>query len=48
MGRLIVPVQMTINGVMDQIDGWFDVSLESEKFGVDELRAADALLESGS
>jgi dihydrofolate reductase len=44
MGRLIVSAQMTIDGVMDQIDGWFDVTRESEKFGVDELRAADALL----
>ncbi len=36
--------QMTIDGVMDQIDGWFDETLESERFGVDQLRAADALL----
>jgi dihydrofolate reductase len=44
MGRLIVSAQMTIDGVMDQIDGWFDDTLESERFGVDQLRAADALL----
>ena len=44
MGRLIVSAQMTIDGVMDQIEGWFDVTRESEQFGVDQLRAADALL----
>lgn len=29
MGRLIVSAQMTIDGVMDQIEDWFDATLES-------------------
>jgi dihydrofolate reductase len=44
VGRLIVSAQMTADGVMDQNDGWFDPTLESEQYGVDQLRAADALL----
>jgi dihydrofolate reductase len=44
MGRLIVSAQMTADSVMDQLEGWFDGSLESEKHGLEELRAADALL----
>jgi hypothetical protein len=31
MGRLIVSALMTIDGVMDQIDGWFDDTLESAR-----------------
>ena len=44
MGRLIVSAQMTMDSVMDQIEGWFDPESESERDGVDELRAADALV----
>jgi dihydrofolate reductase len=44
MGRLIVSTQMTADAVMDQIQGWFDPALESELWGLDQLRAADALL----
>jgi dihydrofolate reductase len=44
MGRLIVSAQMTIDGVMDQIEDWFDATRESELYGVDQLSAADALL----
>jgi dihydrofolate reductase len=44
MGRLIVSAQMTMDSVMDQLDGWFDAERESEQHGVEELRAADALV----
>ena len=44
MGRLIVSAQMTMDSVMDHIEGWFDPESESEKDGVQELRAADALV----
>jgi dihydrofolate reductase len=44
MGRLIVSAQMTADAVMDQNDGWFDPTLEPEQYGMDQLRAADALL----
>ena len=44
MGRLIVSVQMTMDGVMDQLEGWFDEQGEVEQHGVEELRAADAVL----
>lgn len=44
MGRLIVSVQVTMDGVMDQQDGWFDEQGDAEADGVEELRAADAVL----
>lgn len=44
MGRLIVSAQMTTDCVMDQIDGWFDEQGDVEQHGVEELRAADAVL----
>ena len=44
MGRLIVSAQMTMDSVMDQLEGWFDLEGESEQHGVEELRAADALI----
>ena len=44
MGRLIVSAQMTMDGVMDQIEGWFDERGDVEDHGVEELRAADAVL----
>lgn len=44
MGRLIVSAQMTADAVMDQNDRWFDPQRDSEHYGADQLRAADALL----
>ena len=44
MGRLIVSAQMTMDSVMDHMEGWFDPEGESEEDGVEELRAADALI----
>jgi dihydrofolate reductase len=44
MGKLIVSAQMTMDSVMDQLEGWFDAERESEQHGVEELRAADALV----
>ena len=44
MGRLIVSAQMTMDSVMDHIEQWFDPGAESELHGLEELRAADALL----
>ena len=44
MGRLIVSVQTTMDSVMDQNEGWFDPDGESEQEGVEELRAAEALV----
>jgi dihydrofolate reductase len=44
MGRLIVSAQMTMDSVMDQNEGWFDADGESEQQGVEELRAAEALI----
>jgi dihydrofolate reductase len=44
MARLIASAQLTVDGVMDQIEGWFDPERESERYGLDQLRAADALL----
>jgi dihydrofolate reductase len=35
---------MTADAVMDQLEGWFDPTRESETYGLDQLRAADALL----
>jgi dihydrofolate reductase len=44
MGRLILSVQMTMDSVMDQLEGWFDEQGDAEHAGVEELRAADAVL----
>jgi dihydrofolate reductase len=44
VGRLIISAQMTLDGVMDQMEGWFDEEGESEQNGLEELRAADALV----
>jgi dihydrofolate reductase len=44
MGRLIVSVQTTADGVMDQIEGWFDERDDVKEHGIEELRAADAAL----
>lgn len=44
MGRLIVSVQTTMDGVMDQLEGWFDERGDAEEHGLEELRAADAVL----
>jgi dihydrofolate reductase len=44
MGRLIVSVQTSMDFVMDQQEGWFDENGESEQDGVEELRAADAVI----
>lgn len=44
MGRLIVSAQMTMDCVMDQLEGWFDEQGDVEQHGVEELRAADAVL----
>ena len=44
MGRLIVSTQTTMDGVMDQLEGWFQEEGDFEHQGVEELRAADAVL----
>jgi dihydrofolate reductase len=44
MGRLIVSAHTTTDGVMDQIEGWFDEQGDLEAHGLEELRAADAVL----
>ncbi len=44
MGRLIVSAQVTVDGVMDQLEGWFDADDESGQHGLEQLRAADALV----
>ena len=44
MGKLIVSAQMTMDSVVDQMVGWFDAELESEQDGIEQLRAADALI----
>ena len=44
MGRLIVSAQVTVDGVMDQLEGWFDADDESSQHGLEQLRAADALV----
>jgi dihydrofolate reductase len=44
MGRLIVSVQTTMDGVMDQQEGWFDEQDTVQDHGIEELRAADAAL----
>jgi len=44
MGRLIVSVQTTMDGVMDQLESWFNEEGDVEHHGVEELLAADAVL----
>lgn len=44
MGRLVVSVQTTLDGVMDQMEEWFDEQGDAQEHGVEELRAADACL----
>ena len=44
MGKLVVSTQMTIDGVIDQTDRWFDGNADSNRLNLEELRAADALL----
>jgi dihydrofolate reductase len=44
MGRLIVSAQVTVDGVMDQLEGWFDADDESARHGLEQLRAADAVV----
>ena len=44
MGRLIVSAQVTVDGVMDQLEGWFDPEDESAQHGLEQLRAADAVV----
>ncbi len=44
MGRLIVSAQVTLDGVMDQLEGWFDAEDASAPHGLEQLRAADALV----
>lgn len=44
MGRLIVSVQTTLDGVMDQQEDWFDEQGDVKDHGVEELEAADAVL----
>lgn len=44
MGRLIVSAQTTLDGVMDQLEGWFSEEGDVEAHGLEELRAADAVL----
>ena len=43
MGRLIVSAQMTMDAVMDHMEGWFDPENEDPD-GIAQLRAADALV----
>jgi dihydrofolate reductase len=44
MGRLIVSVQTTVDGVMDHMEEWFTEQGDAEQHGIEELRAADACL----
>lgn len=44
MGRLIVSAQVTVDGVMDQLEGWFNAEDESAHAGLEQLQAADALV----
>jgi len=44
VGKVIVSGQMTLDGVTDQIDGWFDSEGEHGQHAFDQLLAADALL----
>jgi dihydrofolate reductase len=42
-GRLIVSAQITMDSVMDHMEGWFDPELESQE-GIAQLRAEDGLI----
>src|SRR4051812_22148178 len=44
MGRLIVSANATVDCVMDQLEGWFHPDDESGEHGLEQLRAADALV----
>jgi hypothetical protein len=44
MGRLVASAQVTVDGVMDQLEGWFDPGGESAVHGLEQLRAADAVI----
>ncbi len=44
MGRLIVSAQLTVDAVLDQVEGWYAPDAETDARGLDQLRAADALL----
>lgn len=44
MGRLIVSVQTTLDGVLDQMEQWFTEQGDAEAHGLEELEAADAVL----
>jgi dihydrofolate reductase len=44
MGRMIVSAQMTIDGVMDSIEGWFVAEGDHDDRGFEQLVAADAVL----
>jgi dihydrofolate reductase len=44
VGRLIVSAQVTVDCVMDPLEGWFDTTLEEGGDGVAQLRAAEALI----
>jgi len=43
MGRLIVSADVTVDLVMDPIEGWFDANIEDPD-GIAQLRGADALV----
>jgi dihydrofolate reductase len=44
MGRLIVSANTTMDGVLDQLEGWFQPGDESTEHAREQLRAADALV----
>jgi len=44
MGMLIVSARVTVDGVMDQLEGWFVPEDESAEQGLEQLGAADALI----
>lgn len=44
VGRLIVSAQVTVDGVMDQLEGWFDAEVESSQYGREQLRAVVTLV----
>jgi dihydrofolate reductase len=41
---VIVSAHVTVDGVMDQLEGWFDAGSGSAVHGLEQLRAADALV----
>ena len=44
MGRLIVSAQETVDSVMDQLEGWSVPAGEAGVHGLEQLRAADAVI----